>query len=99
MLVTIWDEPRAASGVPGLTSLATTCGEAGAAGLTWEGSVGVPEKKGWPTRRGPLVSSKSRNSKWDEGGAEPRSAKGKEDSSNTTWREMMTRFVARSRHR
>jgi hypothetical protein len=42
------------------------------------------QKKGLPTGDGTLVSSESRKSKEDEGGAEPSSAKGKEDSSNTT---------------
>jgi hypothetical protein len=39
-----------------------------------------------------------RKSKWDDGGVES-SVNGKADSSNVTWREMMTRFVAKSRQR
>lgn len=68
----------------GVDVLATTCNGAGAARPDALGPSGVPEKKGVPTGGGALVSSSSRKSKCDEGGAEPSSAKGKDDSSKTT---------------
>lgn len=79
------------SAAPGPTGPRTACGNA-----VDVPAGGVHGKEGNGTVMGLEKSSKKSNA--SRGGGEGSSEKGKEVSSNTTWREMMVRLVCRSRH-
>lgn len=81
--------------------LAATRGELGAAG---DGLMAPGPAQLVPATIGELVvlntgSNSKRKSRLDEGRGAESSAKGKEDSSNVTWQEIIIRFVARLRQR